>query len=193
MSLQAVTAPTSARARIPVGSAVHDRAYHPCGARPRIAAEHPTLGQGIWDHRNCPGPGIRWPASHRQCAHTYAGLRCYRARPAGPVMMTPGMRKLALTIHLTCSVGWIGAVVAYLALGIAAVPSLEVQRVRAAWTAMDVVGWWAIVPLTIAALVTGLLMSLGTHWGLFRHYWVLISLVLTIVSTVVLVLHMPTV
>ena len=107
--------------------------------------------------------------------------------------MTPGVRKLALTVHLTCSVGWIGAVVAYLALGIAAVTSLEVQTVRAAWTAMDVIGWWAIVPLAIAALVTGLLMSLGTHWGLFRHYWVLISLVLTIVSTVVLVLHMPTV
>jgi len=109
------------------------------------------------------------------------------------VIMTPGVRKLALTVHLTCSVGWIGAVVAYLALGIAAVTSLEVQTVRAAWTAMDVIGWWAIVPLAIAALVTGLLMSLGTHWGLFRHYWVLISLVLTIVSTVVLVLHMPTV
>jgi len=107
--------------------------------------------------------------------------------------MTPSVRKLALTVHLTCSVGWIGAVVAYLALGIAAVTSLEVQTVRAAWTAMDVIGWWAIVPLAIAALVTGLLMSLGTHWGLFRHYWVLISLVLTIVSTVVLVLHTPTV
>jgi hypothetical protein len=109
------------------------------------------------------------------------------------MIMTPGVRKLALTVHLTCSVGWIGAVVAYLALGIAAVSSLEVQTVRAAWTAMDVIGWWAIVPLAIAALVTGLVMSLGTHWGLFRHYWVLISLVLTIVSTVVLVLHMPTV
>jgi hypothetical protein len=107
--------------------------------------------------------------------------------------MTPAVRKLALTVHLTCSVGWIGAVVAYLALGIAAVTSLEVQTVRAAWTAMDVIGWWAIVPLALAALVTGLVMSLGTQWGLFRHYWVLISLMLTIVSTVVLVLHMPTV
>jgi uncharacterized membrane protein len=107
--------------------------------------------------------------------------------------MTPGVRKFALTLHLTCSVGWIGAVVAYLALGIAAVTSPDAQTERAAWTAMDVTGWWAIVPLAIAALLTGLVMSLGTHWGLFRHYWVLISLALTILCTVVLVLHMPTV
>jgi hypothetical protein len=108
-------------------------------------------------------------------------------------MMRPGVRKLALTVHLTCSVGWMGAVVAYLALGVAAVTSPDAQTVRAAWTAMDVTGWWAIVPLAIAALLTGLVMSLGTHWGLFRHYWVLISLALTTLCTVVLVLHMPTV
>src|SRR5438477_354037 len=107
--------------------------------------------------------------------------------------MTPAVRKFALSIHLTCSVGWIGAVVAYLALGIAAVTSPDVQTVRAAWTAMDLTGWWAIVPLAIGALMTGLVMSLGTQWGLFRHYWVLISLALTILCTVVLVLHMPTV
>jgi hypothetical protein len=107
--------------------------------------------------------------------------------------MTPGVRKFALTVHLTCSVGWIGAVLAYLALGVAAVTSPDTQTVRSAWTAMEVTGWWAIVPLAIASLLTGLVMSLGTHWGLFRHYWVLISLALTILCTVVLVLHMPTV
>ena len=107
--------------------------------------------------------------------------------------MTPGVRKFALTVHLTCSVGWIGAVVVYLALGVTAVSSPDTQTVRAAWTAMEVTGWWVLVPLAITALLTGLVMSLGTHWGLFRHYWVLISLALTLLCTVVLVLHMPTV
>ncbi len=107
--------------------------------------------------------------------------------------MTPGVRKLALTVHLTCSVGWIGAVVAYLALSVTAVTSPDAQTVRAVWTAMNVTGWWAVVPLASAALLTGLVISLGTHWGLFRHYWVLISLALTILCTVVLVVHMPTV
>ncbi len=64
---------------------------------------------------------------------------------------------------------------------------------RAAWIAMELTGWFVIVPLALAALLTGLVMSLGTPWGLFRHYWVLITFVLTILSTVVLLLHMPTV
>ncbi len=107
--------------------------------------------------------------------------------------MTPGLRKFMLILHLTSSVGWIGAVVAYLALGVSAVTSQDAQTVRAAWIAMEVTGWFAIVPLALAALLTGIVISLGTPWGLFRHYWVLITLALTILATVVLLLHMPTV
>ena len=107
--------------------------------------------------------------------------------------MSPGLRKAMLTVHLTSSVGWIGAVIAYLALSISVATTRDAQTVRAAWIAMDVIGWWAIVPLAVAALLTGLIMALGTPWGLFRHYWVLISLALTVFCTVVLLLHMPTV
>jgi hypothetical protein len=105
--------------------------------------------------------------------------------------MPPRLRKFALTVHLTASVGWIGAVIAYLALGVSTVTNEEAQTVRAAWIAMELIGWRVIVPLALASLLTGLVMSLGTPWGLFRHYWVLITLVLTILSTVVLLLHMP--
>jgi hypothetical protein len=107
--------------------------------------------------------------------------------------MAPGLRKLALIVHLTFSVGWIGAVVVYLVLGVSAVTSKDAQTVRAAWIAMELTGWSAIVPLALGSLLTGLLMSLGTPWGLFRHYWVLITLVLTVLSTAILLLHMPTV
>ena len=107
--------------------------------------------------------------------------------------MSPGLRKFALTVHLTFSVGWIGAVVAYLGLGVAAVASEAPQTIRAAWIGMELTGWYVIVPLALGSLVTGLVMALGTKWGLFRHYWVLFSLVLTVFATVVLLLHMPTV
>ena len=108
--------------------------------------------------------------------------------------MTPSLRKLTLTIHLALSVGWIGAVVSYLVLGLSAVSSKNADTVRAAWIAMELtVGWLAIVPLAIGSLVTGLVMSLGTPWGLFRHYWVLITLALTIFCVAILLLHMPTV
>src|SRR5438105_14574859 len=121
---------------------------------------------------------------------------CTRRQPSRTfpaVMMTPSVRKFVLATHLTVSVGWIGAVVAYLGLGIAAVTSRDVQTVRASWIGMEMIGWSVIVPLAVAALLTGLIMSLGTPWGLFRHYWVLISFVLTVFSTIILLLHMPTV
>jgi hypothetical protein len=107
--------------------------------------------------------------------------------------MTPGLRRLALTLHVTSSVGWLGAVVAYLALAGAALINQDTLTARAAWIAMELIGWFAIVPLSVAALLTGLVQSLGTPWGLFRHYWVVFKLLLTVFATIVLLLHMPTV
>lgn len=100
--------------------------------------------------------------------------------------MPPPIRKLALAVHLSCSVGWLGAVVAYLASDLTVASSQDPLLVRSSWIAMGMVVSAVIVPLAIMSLVTGLIMSLGTKWGLFRHWWVLISLVLTIVATVVL-------
>lgn len=107
--------------------------------------------------------------------------------------LRPGPRKLMLALHLTFSVGWIGAVAAYLALGRTAVTSDSTTTVRSAWTAMEVIGWYVIVPLALSSLVTGIVMALGTKWGLFRYYWVVISFGLTVFATVVLLLHMPSV
>ena len=107
--------------------------------------------------------------------------------------MAPGLRKLVLAFHLSVSVGWVGAAAAYLALGLAAGNSDDVGMIRGAWIAMELVGWYVIVPLAVASLVSGLAVALGTRWGLFRHYWVLFSFVLTTFAAVVLVLHMPTV
>jgi hypothetical protein len=107
--------------------------------------------------------------------------------------MKARVRKIALSVHLTFAVGWIGALLMYLALGVAAEFGGDADTVRAAWTAMELTGWYVIVPLALASLLTGLVMALGTHWGLFRHYWVLVSFALTLFAVVVLLLHMPTV
>ncbi len=100
--------------------------------------------------------------------------------------MAPRLRKFALTAHVTSSVGWLGAVVGFLALSVTGLTSRDGQLVRGSYLAMDVTARFVIVPLAIAALVTGLVQALGTPWGLFRHYWVLIKFLVTIVATVVL-------
>ncbi len=107
--------------------------------------------------------------------------------------MRSSARPLLLTTHIVVSVSWVGAVLTYLTLVIAAMTGQSDQLLRAAWIALDLIGWSVIVPLAAAALVTGISMALSTPWGLFRHYWVATSLLLTVVAAAVLLQHMSTV
>ncbi len=107
--------------------------------------------------------------------------------------MSPRLRRLALTTHVTSSVGWTGALVAYLALAIVGLIGHDPGKMRAAYFSMELVGWFVIVPFSVASLATGLVESLGTEWGLFKHHWVRTKFALTVVATVVLFVHMRTV
>lgn len=104
--------------------------------------------------------------------------------------MTTNVRKFALTAHVTSSVGWLGAVAAFFTVSVAGLVSQDAQMVRAAYLSMELMGWFVIVPLSLASLLTGLVQSLGTTWGLFRHYWVMGKLLITVVATLVLLVHM---
>src|ERR671921_91831 len=109
------------------------------------------------------------------------------------MMMPPRLRKFALAVHITLAVGWIGAVAGYIALDVVTATGQDAQTLRAAYLAMEVIAWYVIVPLARGSLLSGLIMSVGTKWGLFRHYWVLISLLLTIIATVVLLVETQTI
>ncbi len=102
----------------------------------------------------------------------------------------PRLRKFALTAHVVSSVGWLGAVVVFLALSVVGLTSQDPAVVRAAYLAMESTGWLVLVPLSVACLLTGLVQSLGTKWGLLVHYWVLMKLGITVVATIVLLLYM---
>ena len=104
--------------------------------------------------------------------------------------MTNGVRKFALTAHVTSSVGLLGSIAAFLALAVAGLTSQDAQMVPAAYVAMALIARFVIVPLTFASLLTGLIQSLGTPWGLFQHYWVVVKLLLTVFATVVLLVKM---
>ncbi|MGH7931483.1 MAG: hypothetical protein ACREQV_27260, partial [Candidatus Binatia bacterium] len=75
---------------------------------------------------------------------------------------------------------------AYLALAIAGLISRDAPVVRAAYLSLELIGWFVIVPFSLAALLIGLVQSLGTQWGLFRHYWILVKFLLTAAATMVL-------
>jgi hypothetical protein len=106
------------------------------------------------------------------------------------MIMSSALRKFALTAHVTSSVGLLGSIAAFLALAVSGLISRDVQIVRAVYPAMDLIARYVIVWLVLAALLTGLIQSLGTPWGLFRHYWVLVKLLLTVFAAIVLLARM---
>ncbi len=103
--------------------------------------------------------------------------------------LSPGARKFTLTAHVVFSVGWLGTVAGFLALALIGLTSADGQLVRACALAAESVTWCTIVPLAFASLLTGLVMSLGTPWGLFRHYWVLTKLLINLLASLLLLLH----
>jgi len=107
------------------------------------------------------------------------------------MIMRPGVRKFVRTAHIIFTVGWLGAVAGFLVLAIAGLTSQDTQMVRSVYPAMELIARFVIVPLSFAPLLlTGPLLSLGTPWGLFRHYWIIVKLVITVLSIIVMQLHM---
>ena len=104
--------------------------------------------------------------------------------------MTPRFQKIALLAHISFSVGWFGAVFPYLALVITGLTSSNLQLVRSSYLSMELIGWYVLVPFSLAALLSGLIQSLITRWGVLRHWWIVAKLALTIFAVVVLFQHM---
>lgn len=106
--------------------------------------------------------------------------------------MSRRTRKFALTAHIVASVGWLGAVAAFMALAIAGLVSDDLQTARSAYVAMEAIGRYVLVPFALASLLTGLVKSLTTKWGLVRHYWVIFKLAINLIATGILLLYLQT-
>ncbi len=106
--------------------------------------------------------------------------------------MAARVRKLVLTAHVTFSVGWLGAVVVFLALSIIGVTSDDAETARGAYVVMEPAASFVLIPLALASLLSGLAQSLSTTWGLFRHYWVVAKLLINVFSTIVLLIYVET-
>lgn len=69
--------------------------------------------------------------------------------------MSAGVRKLALTLHVSSSVGWVGAVMGFLALAIAGLLSPDETTVRAAYVAMNLVASGVVLFIILHLLKGG--------------------------------------
>lgn len=90
-------------------------------------------------------------------------------------------RRVWVFVHVAVSVGWMGAGAANLVLAASALrsPDGAIPAV-VAYRAIHTLDTWLVIPAAFAALISGVVLSLGTVWGLVRHWWVLVKLVLTV-------------
>jgi hypothetical protein len=102
----------------------------------------------------------------------------YSRNKQGELRWSPGFFKFLLTSHVIVSVGWLGVVIAKVALKIIAMTTSNPANIGALLFAAGRLSF-AFPPLAILTIVTGVLLSLGTKWGLIQHYWVATKIVLT--------------
>ena len=101
-------------------------------------------------------------------------------------MMSRALRKWMLFSHVATSVGLTGAIAVFLVLVLSAITGEGEYAIRASYFAMQLSAVYVIVPLAFLSILTGLIMSLGTNWGLFKYYWVVAKLLLIVFATAVL-------
>ena len=102
------------------------------------------------------------------------------------MLMTPGVRRFGLLVHIVSSVGLLGAIAVFLTLSVAGLLSTDMAILEGVYRSMDLAARWVVVPLALLSLASGFVQSLGTPWGLFRHYWVLAKFALTGFATAIL-------
>ncbi|MET9656114.1 DUF2269 domain-containing protein [Streptomyces sp. NPDC006510] len=91
-------------------------------------------------------------------------------------------RRSLLVAHVAVSVSWLGLTVGPLTLGMAAFSTADPATAQAATRAMKIFGDWLVVPVALSSLFSGLLLALGTPWGLARHRWVWTKFWLTLIT-----------
>lgn len=104
--------------------------------------------------------------------------------------MTPKITKTVLILHIIASVGWLGSVAVFVALVLTSVNTSNPVVADGMLIAMQISARYVIVPFSFLALVTGVIQAIGTKWGLFKYYWIIVKLSLTAFSTILLIIHL---
>lgn len=92
-------------------------------------------------------------------------------------------RRGILVIHLAGSIGWLGLYAALVVIGIVGLSTSDPVTFRSFFVVDGVLATYLMPVLSLLALVTGIVLAAGTSYGLFRHWWVVVSLVITTLMT----------
>ncbi|WP_444947373.1 hypothetical protein [Micromonospora ureilytica] len=90
-------------------------------------------------------------------------------------------RKVWLTLHVGIGVGWLGISTGMLLLAIIGATADSHELQHGAYLLLSKFEILLAIPSVFLTIITGVVMSLGTPWGLLKHTWVLVKLVIALV------------
>lgn len=93
---------------------------------------------------------------------------------------SPTFFKLMLTLHIIVSVGLLGDSAGYLAVAIHAANVPDPLAARESYRILQLFAFMFGIPLSFAALITGLWLTFITKWKLLQYPWVTIKFLLII-------------
>ncbi|HEV3360675.1 MAG TPA: hypothetical protein VG247_28000 [Pseudonocardiaceae bacterium] len=99
-------------------------------------------------------------------------------------------RRGILVVHLASSIGWLGLDAALVVLGIVGLASGDAVTTRSAFVIDGVLATYLMPVFSLLGLLTGIVLAAGTSWGLFKHWWVVVSLVITVLMTAAVLLFL---
>lgn len=89
-------------------------------------------------------------------------------------------RQALLTAHVMLSVGLLGDSAGFLAVAVRAGRADDPVTVRESVEVLSMFSLVFGIPLSVGALITGVLLGIGTKWGVFRYPWVIAKLLLVV-------------
>jgi hypothetical protein len=103
----------------------------------------------------------------------------------GARRLPPRPRKVVLLVHIVASVALVGEVWGLVLLNLSATLTGDAALAHAAYRLMTPLVFAGGIPLSFISLLSGIVLGLGTRWGVLRHFWVAAKLVLLIATILV--------
>jgi hypothetical protein len=94
-----------------------------------------------------------------------------------------GTRKGVLVVHIASAGAWLGIDVVMAVLVFTALATDDNRTKALSFQALELVAVWPLLVTGLVCLLTGLLLGLGSKYGLVRYWWVAVKLVLNLLLT----------
>lgn len=107
-----------------------------------------------------------------------------------PPALKPKTRKFVLLVHGISALGWLGLNIGNLTLELTGVFTTDPTTQHAVYRVLGLLADTLLIPISLIAFTTGVLLSVGTHWGLLRHWWIVVKFALTLIAVVLIPLSL---